>query len=89
MFRIPYGRGSNVVQATAARLGLSILGWTVDPSDYTQPGADQIVARVTQGVRPGAIVLFHDGGGDRSQTVAALDRLIPMLKSAGYSFGRP
>ena len=89
VFRIPYGRGSATVQAVAAKLGLSILGWNVDPSDYTRPGTDQIVARVSQALRPGAIVLFHDGGGDRSQTVAALDRLIPAMKSAGYSFGTP
>lgn len=89
VFRIPYGRGSATVSAVAGKLGLSILGWNVDPSDYTRPGTEQIIARVSQAVRPGAIVLMHDGGGDRSQTVAALDRLIPMLKSAGYSFGRP
>lgn len=89
VFRIPYGRGSATVSAVAGRLGLSILGWNVDPSDYTRPGTDQIVARVSQALRPGAIVLMHDGGGERSQTVAALDRLIPMLKAAGYSFGRP
>lgn len=89
VFRIPYGRGSATVSAVAGKLGLSILGWNVDPSDYTRPGTDQIVARVSQAMRPGAIVLMHDGGGDRSQTVAALDRLIPMLKAAGYSFGRP
>ena len=89
VFRIPYGRSNATVQAVAAKQGLSILGWNVDPSDYTRPGTDQIVARVSQAMRPGAIVLFHDGGGDRSQTVAALDRLIPMLKAAGYSFGTP
>jgi peptidoglycan-N-acetylglucosamine deacetylase len=89
VFRIPYGRSSATVQAVAAKLGLSILGWNVDPSDYTRPGTDQIVARVSAALRPGAIVLMHDGGGDRSQTVAALDRLIPMMKAAGYSFGTP
>lgn len=89
VFRIPYGRGSSTVSAVASGLGLPILGWNVDPSDYTRPGTDQIVTRVSQAVRPGAIVLMHDGGGDRSQTVAALDRLIPVLKAAGYSFGRP
>jgi peptidoglycan/xylan/chitin deacetylase (PgdA/CDA1 family) len=89
VFRIPYGRGSATVSAVAGTLGLSILGWNVDPSDYARPGTEQLVARVSQAVRPGAIVLLHDGGSDRSQTVAALDRLIPMLKDAGYSFGRP
>ena len=89
VFRIPYGRGSPTVSAVAGKLGLPILGWNVDPSDYTRPGTDQIIARVSQAVRPGAIVLMHDGGGDRSQTVAALQKLIPALRGAGYSFGRP
>ncbi|MFA5883477.1 MAG: polysaccharide deacetylase family protein [Acidimicrobiia bacterium] len=89
VFRIPYGRGSPTVSAVIAKVGMSNLGWTVDPSDYTRPGAAVIVARVAQAVRPGSIVLFHDGGGDRSQTVAAIAQLIPALKSAGYTFGRP
>lgn len=89
VFRMPYGRGGPTVTAVAAKLGLPVLGWTVDPSDYTRPGAAQIVARVSQGVRPGAIVLLHDGGGERSQTVAALRELIPALRNAGYTFGRP
>jgi peptidoglycan/xylan/chitin deacetylase (PgdA/CDA1 family) len=89
VFRVPYGRGSATVSAIAAKLGLSILGWNVDPSDYARPGTDQIVARVSQAVRPGSIVLFHDGGTDRSQTVAALAQLVPALRAAGFSFGRP
>ena len=89
VFRVPYGRSTATVLAVAAKLGLPILGWNVDPSDYTRPGTDVIVARVSQAVRPGAIVLMHDGGGDRSQTVAALGRLIPALRAAGYTFGTP
>jgi peptidoglycan-N-acetylglucosamine deacetylase len=89
VFRIPYGRSNATVLAVAAKLGLPILGWNVDPSDYSRPGTDAIVARVSQAVKPGAIVLMHDGGGDRSQTVAALQRLIPALRAAGYTFGHP
>jgi len=89
VFRIPYGRGSPTVTALIAKLGMANLGWTVDPSDYTRPGTAAIVSRVAQAVRPGSIVLFHDGGGDRSQTVAAIAQLIPALKAAGYTFGRP
>ena len=89
VFRLPYGRGNATVTAVAAKLGMALLGWNVDPADYTRPGTDQIVARVSQGMRPGAIVLLHDGGGDRSQTLAALQRLIPTLRDAGYTFGRP
>ena len=89
VFRAPYGRTTPTVFGTVARLGLRYLGWTVDPSDYTRPGTTVIASRVAQAVRPGAIVLLHDGGGDRSQTVAAVAQLIGGLKSAGYTFGRP
>jgi chitin deacetylase len=44
------------------------------------------VSRVVRNVRPGAVVLMHDGGGDRSHTVAALPQIIKQLKAMGYSF---
>jgi peptidoglycan/xylan/chitin deacetylase (PgdA/CDA1 family) len=58
--------------------------WNVDPSDWERPGANAIVSRVMGALRPGAVVLLHDGG-NRPQTVAALDALIPRIKAAGYS----
>jgi len=60
--------------------------WSVDPVDW-QPGvsSDQLVWRVLAGVRPGAIVLLHDGGGDRSATVAALPAIIDGLRRLGLS----
>ena len=89
VFRFPYGRTSPTAYGVVARLGLRVLGWTVDPADYTRPGTDAIITRVAQAVKPGSIVLFHDGGGDRSQTVAAATALITSLRAAGYSFGTP
>ena len=89
LFRFPYGRTSPTASGVVARLGLRVLGWTVDPSDYTRPGTDTIIARVAQTVKPGSIVLFHDGGGDRTQTVAAITSLITSLRAAGYTFGTP
>ncbi|HEV2343931.1 MAG TPA: bifunctional polysaccharide deacetylase/glycosyltransferase family 2 protein [Actinocrinis sp.] len=58
-----------------------------DSEDWMRPGVARIVANVlpAQGT-PGLLVMMHDAGGDRSQTVAALDRLIPLLKARGYTF---
>ena len=58
-----------------------------DSQDWQRPGVAKIVANVLPAHgTPGLLVMMHDGGGDRSQTVAALDRLIPLLKARGYSF---
>jgi len=89
LFRLPYGRTSATANAVVARLGLRVLPWNVDPSDYTRPGTEAIITRVVQAVKPGSIILFHDGGGDRSQTVAAITSLITSLRAAGYTFGTP
>ncbi|MEV5878480.1 bifunctional polysaccharide deacetylase/glycosyltransferase family 2 protein [Streptomyces sp. NPDC052101] len=60
---------------------------TQDAEDWQRPGADRILANATPRGRAGQIVLMHDGGGDRSQTVAALSALIPRLKAQGFRFG--
>ncbi|WP_432146500.1 glycosyltransferase [Streptomyces sp. bgisy084] len=59
---------------------------TQDAGDWQRPGADRILARATPHGRAGQIVLMHDGGGDRAQTVAALDALIPRLKTRHFRF---
>jgi peptidoglycan/xylan/chitin deacetylase (PgdA/CDA1 family) len=66
--------------------GLNPLRWTADPRDWSRPGKNAIVARVLLRLRPGAVVLMHDGGGDRTQTVAALRWLLPRLRDAGWRF---
>ena len=63
-----------------------MLKWGVDPKDYTKPPAPAILARVEAKVGPGSVVLLHDGGGDRSQTVAMLKQLIDELKKRGFTF---
>ena len=55
-----------------ATRGLAELLWTIDASDYLWSGAATIASRVLSSLKPGAVILLHDGGGDRSQTVAAL-----------------
>jgi cellulose synthase/poly-beta-1,6-N-acetylglucosamine synthase-like glycosyltransferase/peptidoglycan/xylan/chitin deacetylase (PgdA/CDA1 family) len=70
----------------AARQGdLTVLN-DLDSQDWRRPGAEAILRHATPRGSSGAIVLMHDAGGDRSQTVAALDRLIPRLKERGYRF---
>jgi peptidoglycan-N-acetylglucosamine deacetylase len=54
--------------------------WTVDTDDWRQPGVKAIV-EAAERVRPGGIVLMHDAGGDRSQTVAALPHIIRRLRA--------
>ncbi|MFI5959307.1 polysaccharide deacetylase family protein [Cryptosporangium sp. NPDC051539] len=80
-FRAPGGNWSGVIVSAARSLGMASIGWNVDPKDWTKPPSSTIVARVRAGMAPGVIVLMHDGGGDRSRSVAALKVLLPPLKS--------
>jgi peptidoglycan-N-acetylglucosamine deacetylase len=88
-FRAPGGNWSSGVVELAARHGMQPLGWTVDPRDWAQPGVAAIVAAVQREIQGGSIVLLHDGGGPREQTVQALEELIPWLAARGYRFGFP
>ena len=60
--------------------------WDADPQNWRQPGAEQIASYVLANAKPGAIILMHDGGGGRSQTVAALETVLAELSSRGYEF---
>jgi len=60
--------------------------WTVDTNDYRLPGVQAIVHSAVAGARPGAIILLHDAGGNRSETVAALPMIIAALRARGYRF---
>jgi peptidoglycan/xylan/chitin deacetylase (PgdA/CDA1 family) len=86
IFRPPYGAVNPQVRQVAAGLGLRTVIWDADSLDWTSPGCDEIVRLVKERVRPGAIVLLHDGGGDRRQTVCALPRIIRNLRSRHYRF---
>ncbi|MFE9693432.1 polysaccharide deacetylase family protein [Micromonospora sp. NPDC005806] len=78
-FRQPGGRWTPEEVAVARQLGMRSLHWSVDPQDWDHPTAATIIKRVESAGRPGSIVLMHDGGGDRSQTMAACRHLIPDL----------
>ena len=92
-FRAPGGNWSTEVAELSAEHGMQPLSWNVDPRDWERPGADAIVAAVQQQIGQqapdGPIVLLHDGGGSREQTVEALEKLIPWLTEQGYRFGFP
>jgi peptidoglycan/xylan/chitin deacetylase (PgdA/CDA1 family) len=92
-FRAPGGNWSNELSELSVDHGMQPLSWNVDPRDWARPGADAIVAAVRKQLRQqapdGAIVLLHDGGGPRDETVAALEQLIPWLAEQGYRFGFP
>lgn len=86
LFRPPYGAYDSRVVSDARSLGMTTIIWDVDPTDWAEPGSDVIYNRVVSNTRPGSIVLMHDGGGNRSQTVAALPRIIHTLRKRGYRF---
>jgi len=82
LFRPPGGSYGAVTLDVARSLGLRVVLWSVDPADWT-PGISSkaIVHRVLSNVGPGSIVLLHDGGGDRSATLAALPAIIKGIRA--------
>jgi len=90
-FRAPHGYRNPFVLREARRRGYRVLGWTFGVWDTARPGADEIRRRIRRGLRPGAILLLHDGDGydplgDRSQTADALPGIVADVRAAGYTF---
>lgn len=84
--RPPYGLTDASTQEYAGGFGYVVVMWDVDSHDWQLPGPTQIARNVLDYVQPGDIVLMHDGGGDRSQTVLALEMILQELSAAGYRF---
>jgi peptidoglycan-N-acetylglucosamine deacetylase len=84
LFRPPYGYYNASTLALLRRLHMLMVLWSIDPRDWLRPGARAIAQRVLSASRPGGIVELHDGGGDRSETVAALPAIIDGLHRRGY-----
>ncbi len=80
VFRPPYGSFDATTLRLARRRHMLTVLWTVDTSDYARPGVRRIEYTALSGARPGAIILFHDGGGPRSETIAALPVVIAALR---------
>ncbi|MFD0886947.1 polysaccharide deacetylase family protein [Streptosporangium algeriense] len=87
-FRAPYGAWGASPQV-AASLGMSALAWTMDPLDWDGSPAEVLVQRLSSQIYPTAVALSHDGGGDRSATLAAYQQLIPQWQQAGWGFELP
>ncbi|MEH6376219.1 polysaccharide deacetylase family protein [Streptomyces sp. KLMMK] len=88
-YRAPGGAFTPYSREVAASHGMRPLGWSVDTHDWRNPGVGHIVDAVKKGMKEGPVVLFHDGGGNRGQTVAALEQLLPWFKEQGYTFAYP
>ncbi len=84
VMRPPYGSfDPATLEVLRAERMLMVL-WSADTSDYMRPGVQKIVYTAVSGAQPGAIILMHDGGGDRAETVAALPRIIMRLRQRGF-----
>jgi peptidoglycan/xylan/chitin deacetylase (PgdA/CDA1 family) len=84
LWRPPYGSYNPTTLAIARHLHMLMVLWTVDTQDYLRPGVAVIVHRALAAARPGAIILLHDAGGNRSQTIAALPLIVRALRKRGY-----
>ena len=83
LFRPPYGESTRSINTLSRQLGMLPITWSLDSKDWTRPGVKTIVANVLKGAVPGAIILMHDGGGDRSETLAALPAILKGLAKKG------
>jgi peptidoglycan/xylan/chitin deacetylase (PgdA/CDA1 family) len=86
LFRPPYGLWDDATLALLRKYRMLMVLWTVDTNDYRQPGVSAIVQSAVRGAKPGAIILLHDAGGNRSQTVAAVPKIVAALRRRGYEF---
>lgn len=85
-FRPPYGAMDQNAWDELKKLDQNVILWDVDPQDWKKPGVEKLVDDVVKNVRPGSIVLLHDGGPDRRQTIQALPQIIEKLQAKGYIF---
>ena len=84
--RPPFGSLTASIRGALEASGKHVVMWDVDTRDWSLPGAPAIAERIVAGARPGAIILLHDGGNDRSQTLAGVDHALGILAAAGWRF---
>ena len=83
--RPPFGSLDDAARAISQKLGLTPVLWNVDTNDWDHKSESSIYKSLMK-IQPGDVVLMHDGGGDRENTVEALRRALPVLKAKGYVF---
>jgi peptidoglycan-N-acetylglucosamine deacetylase len=83
LFRPPYGSFDATTFKLLRKLHLLMVLWSTDTDDYKLPGVPAIVQSALEGAKPGAIILMHDAGGDRSETVAALPAIVAGIRRKG------
>ncbi|MBW4601425.1 MAG: polysaccharide deacetylase family protein [Calothrix sp. FI2-JRJ7] len=86
LFRPPGGIKTNGPYAYAKNQKYATIMWSSDSSDYARPSVPKLISNVMREAKPGGIVLMHDGGGNRSNTVAALPEIINTFRKQGYRF---
>ena len=84
LFRPPYGMWNATTLKLLKKYHMLMVMWTVDTDDYEKPSVKVILQRTLAGLQPGAIILLHDAGGNRSETVEALPLIIRALRKRGY-----
>lgn len=82
--RLPYGATNKKMNKTLKKMHIRKVFWTHDTRDWSRPGAKKIARRATKNVKNGSIILMHDGGGNRQQTLKALPKIIKTLQKRGY-----
>jgi peptidoglycan/xylan/chitin deacetylase (PgdA/CDA1 family) len=85
LFRAPGGAWSKGLSESVSQSNVIPMDWSADPRDWALPGIAHITNRLLA-AGPGQILLCHDGGGDRSQTLASLQTVIPALQARGLKF---
>ncbi len=84
--RPPYGALDGEARKLSVAYGMTPVLWTRDTNDWNKSASQASIGNVLKGIQPGDIVLMHDGGGDRKNTVNALREVLPTLKAKGYKF---
>lgn len=85
-YRPPYGNSNARLVKFLSAKGYTVTLWNIDTRDWSEPGTSHITQKILTDAEPGAIVLMHDSGGRRQETVQALAAILPFLESEGYRF---
>lgn len=86
VIRPPGGGSSTALMRIARENNYRIISWAQDPEDWNHKTAEEIARSIMKDVHPGSIIVLHDGGGNRRQTILAVEQVLPKLKQSGYKF---